>query len=98
MYETFFQDRNCKSRQRKHFVSFFFKQGVYFCLQFFFLREVVGGDIDQQGSIMDNRRLRFDFNSEKLDIEQIRGVEEHVNSKIQENLVIYEKEVPKEVC
>ena len=61
------------------------------------LREVVGGDIDQQGSIVDNKRLRFDFNSEKLNIEHIRGVEELVNLKIKENLVVYEKEVTKEV-
>jgi len=62
------------------------------------LREVVGGGIDQQGSIVDHKRLRFDFNNDKLELEQIEAIQNFVNQQIRAELVVYEKEVEKETA
>ena len=57
------------------------------------LREIVGGHIEQAGSNVNKDRLRFDYTHfEALSPEQISQVEEKVNQKIFESLVIEIKE------
>jgi alanyl-tRNA synthetase len=47
------------------------------------LRQVLGGDIDQKGSLVDDLKTRFDFSHDKpLTAEQVRQVEERVNRQI----------------
>ncbi len=60
------------------------------------LREVSGKDIKQTGSDINPERMRFDFSfSRKMKSEEIGKVENLVNQKIQENLPVYFKEMPK---
>jgi alanyl-tRNA synthetase len=58
------------------------------------LHEVVSKDAAQQGSSVDENRLRFDFNSGAVTGEQIAAMEELVNAKIAENGVVSWTEVP----
>jgi len=58
------------------------------------LHEVVSADIAQQGSSVDEDRLRFDFNSAALTAEQVRKVEEKVNESISANDPVSWTEVP----
>ncbi len=61
------------------------------------LRDCLGSHVHQTGSHITEERLRFDFNHhQKLTDEQIRKVENIVNQKIQENLAVYKKVIPKE--
>lgn len=46
------------------------------------LHEVINKDISQQGSSVDENRLRFDFNSDALKADQITTINETVNQKI----------------
>jgi len=57
------------------------------------LRKVLGEDVFQKGSNITAERLRFDFShKEKLSPDQIKQVEDFVNSAIQEDLpVVYEE-------
>jgi len=57
------------------------------------LHEVVSRDAAQQGSSVDENRLRFDFNSGAVTPEQIAAMEELVNAKIAENSVVSWTEV-----
>ena len=53
------------------------------------LRKVLGGAIDQKGSLVDGDKTRFDFTFDKaLTSEQIREVETLVNRMIQANLPV----------
>ncbi len=52
------------------------------------LREVVGGDVAQQGSLVDADRLRFDVNAAPISKEQLRRVEELVNDWIAQDLPV----------
>ena len=55
------------------------------------LREVLGTHVEQKGSYVSAELLRFDFSHfEKMTKEQIRKVEELVNSKIRESISIEE--------
>jgi len=58
------------------------------------LHEVVSKDAAQQGSSVDENRLRFDFNSAAVTPEQIAAMEEKVNTAISANDAVSWKEVP----
>lgn len=58
------------------------------------LHEVVSKDASQQGSSVDEHRLRFDFNSAALTSGQIAEMEEMVNGAIKQGLTVSWKEVP----
>jgi alanyl-tRNA synthetase len=58
------------------------------------LHEVVSSDVAQQGSAVDEERLRFDFNSGAVSREQIERIEEMVNEKIYADVSVSWKEVP----
>jgi alanyl-tRNA synthetase len=61
------------------------------------LQEVVNSDIHQKGSNITEERLRLDFNFDrKLTDEEKQKVEELVNEKIREDLLVTKKEMPKE--
>jgi len=58
------------------------------------LHEVVSKDAAQQGSSVDESRLRFDFNSAALTPEQLGQMEEMVNGAIQQGMSVSWTEVP----
>ncbi len=59
------------------------------------LRVVLGKDVKQKGSNITAERLRFDFNfGRKLTSEEIKKIEELVNSKISAGLKVVREEVP----
>lgn len=52
------------------------------------LREILGSHVEQKGSYVDNKRLRFDFSHpNKLSSDQIRQVEQRVNQIIRNNFM-----------
>ncbi len=56
------------------------------------LKEVLGDHIQQKGSLVNEKVLRFDFaHFSKMTGEEIRLVEQKVNAKIRENIVLTEK-------
>jgi alanyl-tRNA synthetase len=58
------------------------------------LHEVVSKDAAQQGSSVDENRLRFDFNSAAVTPEQLAAMEEKVNAAIKAKDSVSWKEVP----
>ncbi len=58
------------------------------------LHEVVSNDATQQGSSVDEHRLRFDFNSGALTDKQVAQMEEMVNGAIKQGLTVSWIEVP----
>ncbi|KAB2642942.1 MAG: alanine--tRNA ligase [Verrucomicrobia bacterium] len=58
------------------------------------LHEVVSPDAAQQGSAVDENRLRFDFNSGAVTSEQVAAMEEKVNAAIQADVPVSWTEVP----
>jgi len=59
------------------------------------LSEVLGSHIKQAGSLVDDKRIRFDFNHHKpLSSEEIRKVEEKVNDAIRKNIKVQSYEKP----
>jgi alanyl-tRNA synthetase len=58
------------------------------------LHESVSKDASQQGSSVDENRLRFDFNSAPVTPEQVALMEEMVNGAIKQNMAVSWTEVP----
>lgn len=58
------------------------------------LQETLGAHIKQAGSLVDDQRLRFDFNHHKaLSFEELRLLEDLVNEKIRENFSVQSYEL-----
>lgn len=56
------------------------------------LREVLGDHVQQRGSLVNDQLLRFDFSHfAKLTDQEIRTVEQRVNQKIRQNLLLEER-------
>ena len=56
------------------------------------LREVLGEHVQQRGSLVNDRLLRFDFSHfAKMTDEEIKAVERRVNQKIRENIALEER-------
>jgi alanyl-tRNA synthetase len=61
------------------------------------LRRVLGGHVRQAGSLVDNRRLRFDFSHiAALSAEELAAVERNVNRAILADLPLHAREMTKE--
>jgi alanyl-tRNA synthetase len=59
------------------------------------LRAVVGDEVEQKGSLVDDEKLRFDYAAKSaLTIDEIREVESRVNAAIAANLAVDAREVP----
>eukprot|EP00928_Gymnodinium_smaydae_P003493 TRINITY_DN1124_c0_g1_i2.p1 TRINITY_DN1124_c0_g1~~TRINITY_DN1124_c0_g1_i2.p1 ORF type:complete len:1257 (+),score=326.05 TRINITY_DN1124_c0_g1_i2:64-3771(+) len=60
----------------------------------FALREVLGGKVDQKGSLVDEFKLRFDFShNAPIETDQLRKIEEICNQQIQKQHAIHYQEV-----
>ncbi|CCE64478.1 hypothetical protein TPHA_0H02750 [Tetrapisispora phaffii CBS 4417] len=63
------------------------------------LRQTLGNDVDQKGSLVAPEKLRFDFSHKKaLSLDELRKVEEIANDQIKKNLPVYYKDVPLELA
>ena len=61
------------------------------------LREVLGGDVQQKGSLVDPEKLRFDFSHGKsMSDDELAKVETLVNKRIAEKLPVYAETAPQE--
>ncbi|HYH65295.1 MAG TPA: DHHA1 domain-containing protein, partial [Urbifossiella sp.] len=59
------------------------------------LRQVLGGDVDQRGSLVDEGKTRFDFTHDKpLAAEQLREVEDRVNRAVIRDQVVHAAVMP----
>lgn len=58
------------------------------------LREVLGDDINQKGSLVDNDKLRFDFSHKaQVKLDELKKVEEMSNTYVRAGSKVYAKEV-----
>mmetsp|Transcript_22227 Transcript_22227/g.26690 ORF Transcript_22227/g.26690 Transcript_22227/m.26690 type:complete len:1164 (+) Transcript_22227:109-3600(+) len=65
----------------------------------FALREVLGGDINQRGSLVDEEKLRFDFSHKsQVDVNSLEKVENLVNKAITDKLEVHSKEASLEAA
>jgi alanyl-tRNA synthetase len=63
------------------------------------LREVLGDDINQKGSLVDHEKLRFDFSHKaQVTLPEIKKIEEMSNAYIKQNCKIYAKDVPLDIA
>jgi alanyl-tRNA synthetase len=61
------------------------------------LRQVLGGHVEQKGSLVDDAKTRFDFSQDKpISSEQLREIENRVNRGIILDQVVTAKEMPLE--
>lgn len=61
------------------------------------LRNVLGKHVQQKGSLVNEKGLRFDFSHlSKMEPSEIRRVEEMVNEKIKENIAVSTRLMPKD--
>ncbi len=59
------------------------------------LREVLGDHVKQSGSLVESRRLRFDFTHfSSISTDELRRVEDLVNAKIRENVEVEARTMP----
>ncbi|KAH3902867.1 probable alanine--tRNA ligase [Saccharomycodes ludwigii] len=65
----------------------------------FALKETLGNDVDQKGSLVNPEKLRFDFSHKKaLSFEELEKVEAICNEQIKNNLAVYYEEVPLDIA
>lgn len=58
------------------------------------LREVLGDDVNQKGSLVDNEKLRFDFSHKaQVKLEELQKIEDMSNAYIRRNQKIFSKDV-----
>ncbi|KAL2270065.1 hypothetical protein VTJ83DRAFT_2249 [Remersonia thermophila] len=63
------------------------------------LREVLGEEIHQKGSLVDQDKLRFDFSHKaQVSLDEIRRIEDMCNEDIRKNLKTYAKDVDLDVA
>ena len=56
------------------------------------LRTILGTHVEQKGSLVSSKHLRFDFSHfSKVDADQLQEIEDFVNARIHENLLLDEK-------
>ncbi len=61
------------------------------------LRELLGNGVHQHGSNITAERLRFDFNhAEKLSQDQLKGIEDLINTKVGADIPVHRVEMPKD--
>jgi alanyl-tRNA synthetase len=60
------------------------------------LRQLLGPQVSQKGSLVNEAYLRFDFSSSAVSHEELKIVEAIVNEKIRENILVNIREMPKE--
>jgi alanyl-tRNA synthetase len=58
------------------------------------LRQVLGPEVDQKGSIVTSDKLRFDFNAKAMKPEEVAEVERIVNEQVEKDLQVNCKTVP----
>lgn len=59
------------------------------------LREVLGDEVSQKGSLVDTEKTRYDFtHKDPITIEQLREIERISNSYVKQNVKVYDKDVP----
>ncbi|KAI8974134.1 alanyl-tRNA synthetase [Pilobolus umbonatus] len=59
------------------------------------LREILGDDIDQKGSLVSPEKLRFDFSYKTaVSVDQLAKIESICNEFVKKNTKVYSKEVP----
>ena len=63
------------------------------------LREVLGDDVQQKGSLVDPEKLRFDFSHGKpVDLSEIERIESLVSAAISKNLPVFAEEAPQDAA
>ena len=61
------------------------------------LRDVLGDQVQQKGSLVDHEKTRFDFSHTRaMTPEQIERVEQLVAEQIKRNLTVYDQVVPQQ--